>query len=283
MFDETARQSLKSGPKFIDHLATRGILSGIKVDLGLVMMEGTDGETITQGLDGLNARCEEYYNMGMRFAKWRAVIKIEGDCPSDEAILENARGLARYGRICQQNGLVPIIEPEILQDGTHTIQKCAQVTEKVQLAVANEMRAYGLLMEGLVIKPNMVTPGADCTTPATAEEIAYYTARTLNRSIPASVPGIVFLSGGQSEEHASQNFNAMNQIDVKNIPFTLTFSFGRALQTSVLDKWRGNADNVEEAQKILLERVAANGMASLGKYEGGSGSTVSDFVANYVY
>merc|ERR1711988_930679 len=136
--------------------------SGIKVDLGLVMMEGTDGETITQGLDGLNARCEEYYNMGMRFAKWRAVIKIEDDCPSDEAILENARGLARYGRICQQNGLVPIIEPEILQDGTHSIEVCAEVSERVFTAVMKALFDQKLLIEGLMLKPNMVTPGAQC-------------------------------------------------------------------------------------------------------------------------
>lgn len=221
--------------------------------------------------------------MGMRFAKWRAVFKIEDGCPSDESILENARGLARYGRICQQNGLVPIIEPEILQDGTHTIQKCAEVTEKVQLAVANEMRNYGLLMEGLIIKPNMVTPGADCAIKNSPEDIAYYTVRTLQRSIPAAVPGVTFLSGGQSEELASLNLDAMNKFNVKDIPWTLTFSYGRALQTSVLEHWRGKEENKAKAQEMLFDRVKANGEASLGMYGGGSGSTSSDFVKNYVY
>jgi len=237
LFDETARDSCRDGTKFIDCLRSQGIYCGIKVDTGLVEIAGTNGETATQGLDGLGKRCAEYYEMGCRFAKWRAVLKIGDGLPSDLAIRENAHNLARYGSICQQNGLVPIIEPEILLDGSHDIDTCAAVSERVFTGVMKELHAQNLLIEGLLLKPNMITPGQDCPKKATNEEIAWYTVRTLSRSIVPALPGVTFLSGGQSEEEASLNLNAMNKIKDLPRPWALTFSYGRALQKSVLQAW----------------------------------------------
>ena len=219
-------------------LRARGIHCGIKVDTGLQIIGGTDGETATQGLDGLGARCAEYYKLGCRFAKWRAVLKIDKDCcPSEAAIAETAHSLARYGSICQQNGLAPIIEPEILQDGDHSIEVCADVSERVFSAVMQQLFKQHLLIEGLLLKPNMVTPGASCPNRATNQEIAWLTVRTLSRSIVPALPGVVFLSGGQSEEDASLNLNAMNALTGVQKPWALTFSYGRALQKSVLTAW----------------------------------------------
>lgn len=283
MYDETVRDSASDGRKFTDILRSQGIHCGIKVDTGLVEIGGTKGETATQGLDGLGKRCAEYYQMGCRFAKWRAVIKIDEGCPSELAIAETAHSLARYGSICQQNGLVPIIEPEILQDGEHDIERCAQVSERVFSAVMQQLFQQNLLIEGLLLKPNMVTPGASCPERASTEQIAWYTVRTLSRTIVPALPGVCFLSGGQSEEDASLNLNAMNKISQLPRPWALTFSYGRALQSSVLKAWQGKPENVAEAQKALQVRAEANGKASMGQYEGGSGSTQSDFVANYRY
>ena len=283
MFDETVRDSCKDGKKFTELLRSRNIHCGIKVDTGLVEIGGTDAETATQGLDGLGKRCAEYYSMGCRFAKWRAVLKIGGGCPSEVAIRETAHSLARYGSICQQNGLVPIIEPEILQDGEHDIDVCAAVSERVFSAVMSELFNQRLLIEGLLLKPNMVTPGASCAKRNTAEEIAWLTVRTLSRSIVPALPGVTFLSGGQSEEEASLNLNAMNALKGVAKPWALTFSYGRALQSSVLKAWQGKAENVAAAQAALLERAKSNGQAAKGEYKGGSGSTESDFVANYRY
>ena len=212
MFDETVRETTKGGVKFTKVLRDRGIYSGIKVDTGLVNIGGTKDETITQGLDGLDKRCAEYYKLGCRFAKWRAVLKIGDGLPSKAAIEENAKQLARYGSICQANGLVPIIEPEILQDGEHSIDVCAAVSEKVFAAVMRELFAQHLLIEGLLLKPNMVTPGITCSTRATSRQIAEYTVRTLSRTMVPALPGVVFLSGGQSEEDATLNLHAMNII-----------------------------------------------------------------------
>jgi fructose-bisphosphate aldolase class I len=264
-------------------LLDRGIHCGIKVDTGLVNIGGTNDETATQGLDGLGKRCEEYYKMGCRFAKWRAVLKIGNGCPSDVAIRENAHNLARYGSICQQNGLVPIIEPEILLDGDHDIETCAAVSERVFSAVMSELLNQKLLIEGLLLKPNMITPGASCPKQATNEEIAWYTVRTLSRTIVPALPGVCFLSGGQSEEEASLNLNCMNKITNAPRPWALTFSYGRALQQTVLKTWLGLAENVPAAQAALLERAKANGLATMGKYEGGSGSKEGQFIANYRY
>jgi len=283
MFDETVRDSCKDGKGFCDLLRSRGIHCGIKVDKGLQVIGGTKEETATQGLDDLGKRCAEYYSMGCRFAKWRAVLKIGDGCPSEVAIRETAHSLARYGSICQQNGLVPIIEPEILQDGTHSIDVCAEVSERVFSAVMQELFNQKLLIEGLMLKPNMVTPGAQCPDRADANTIAWYTVRTLSRTIVPALPVVCFLSGGQSEEEASLNLNAMNKLEGCARPWALTFSYGRALQGSVLKAWSGKEENVAAAQKVLLERATANGMATLGKYEGGSGSTESAFVANYKY
>ena len=239
MFDETVKDSNAAGDKkFCDMLRARGIHCGIKVDTGLQIIGGTDGETATQGLDGLGARCAEYYKLGCRFAKWRAVLKIDKDCcPSEAAIAETAHSLARYGSICQQNGLAPIIEPEILQDGDHSIEVCANVSERVLSAVMQQLFKQHLLIEGLLLKPNMVTPGASCPNRATNQEIAWLTVRTLSRSIVPALPGVVFLSGGQSEEDASLNLNAMNALTGVQKPWALTFSYGRALQKSVLTAW----------------------------------------------
>ena len=283
MFDETVRDSTKDGRKFTEVLRSRGIHCGIKVDCGLVNIGGTDDETATTGLDGLGKRAAEYYEMGCRFAKWRAVLKIGGGCPSEVSIRETAHSLARYGSICQQNGLVPIIEPEILIDGDHSIEVCAEVSERVFSAVMQALFNQRLLIEGLLLKPNMVTPGASSGQKSSPQEIAWYTVRTLSRSIVPALPGVCFLSGGQSEEEASLNLNAMNKLQGIPRPWYLTFSYGRALQSSVLKAWQGKAENVAQAQATLLERAKANGQATLGQYEGGTGSTESDFVANYRY
>jgi len=210
MYDETIRDSGSDGVKFTDCLRAQNIHCGIKVDTGIVEIGGTAAETATQGLDGLGKRCAEYYALGCRFAKWRAVLKIADGCPSDLAIRENAHNLARYGSICQQNGLVPIIEPEILQDGDHDIETCAAVSERVFRAVMSELLNQNLLIEGLLLKPNMITPGISCPNRSSSQEIAWMTVRTLSRSIVPALPGVTFLSGGQSEEDASLNLNAMN-------------------------------------------------------------------------
>lgn len=283
IFDETARDNAADGRSLIKVLDDKGILIGMKVDTGMVIIEGTNDESATQGLDGLGKRCQEYYSMGVRFAKWRAVIKIADGCPSDVAIQETAHSLARYGNICQHNGIVPIIEPEILTDGTHDIKECAQVSERVFNAVMSELISQGLLLEGLILKPNMILPGAQCENKASSEEIAFYTVRTLSRTITPAVPGITFLSGGQSEEDASMNLNAINKLAAPRHPWNMSFSFGRALQSTVLKVWKGKPENAKKAQNALLERCKANSDASLGTYQGGEGSTDSDYVANYTY
>lgn len=231
MFDETVRGSAKDGTKFTKILQDRKIYCGIKVDTGTIVIGGTDGELATTGLDNLGKRCAEYYTMGCRFAKWRAVLKIdpESGCPSDVSINETAHTLARYGSICQENGLVPIIEPEILQDGKHSIAVCAEVSERVFSAVMKALFDQKLLIEGLMLKPNMVTPGAQSGIKASPGDIAFETLKTLGRTIVPALPTICFLSGGQSEEMASLNLSAMNAMDSMAKPWSLTFSYGRAL------------------------------------------------------
>lgn len=283
LFDETLRSKDANGELLVKPLMDAGIKLGIKVDKGLADIPGTDGEQSTQGLDGLADRCKEYYSLGCRFAKWRATYKISESAPTPVALLENAWALARYGAICQDNGLVPIIEPEILMDGDHNIERAAEIAEIVQNAVYSAMREQNLLLEGTLLKPNMITPGTSCKEKYSANDIAAYTVRTLQRTVPVSVPGITFLSGGQSEEEATLNLNAMNAMPAKK-PWSLTFSYGRALQQSCLKAWKGDDANIEAAQKVLLERAKANGQANLGKYTGGSaGDTSSLFVANYTY
>lgn len=262
-----------------------GVLPGIKVDKGTVELAGTNGETTTQGLDGLGERCKKYYEAGARFAKWRAVLKIGPNEPSQLSINENANGLARYAIICQENGLVPIVEPEILVDGSHDIHKCAEVTERVLAACYKALNDHHVLLEGTLLKPNMVTPGSD--SPKVAPEvIAEHTVRTLQRTMPVAVPAVVFLSGGQSEEEATINLNAMNKLKGKK-PWTLSFSFGRALQQSTLKAWAGKEENVKAAQEAFLTRAKANSEATLGTYKGdaklGEGAAESLHVKDYKY
>ncbi|KAK4522471.1 hypothetical protein GAYE_HTGSCF31FUTG100G0359 [Galdieria yellowstonensis] len=283
-FEETLYHKTSQGKPFVDVMKEAGVIPGIKVDKGVTPIPGTKDETSTQGLDSLLSRCQKYYETGARFAKWRAVIKISlaDGCPSDVAIKENAWGLARYAAICQQAGLVPIVEPEVLMDGDHTIEDSQRVTERVLYEVYHALHQQHVLLEGTLLKPNMVLPGSDCKDKASPKKIAEYTIRTLQRTVPAAVPGIVFLSGGQSEEEASVNLNAMNQVEMIK-PWKLSFSYGRALQSSCLKAWQGKAENVRAAQEAFLVRAKANSEATLGKYAGGTGNSESLFVKDYKY
>ncbi|OXB70627.1 UNVERIFIED_CONTAM: hypothetical protein H355_012317 [Colinus virginianus] len=286
LFEETLFQNSPSGIPMVELLKKEGIIPGIKVDKGLATLPGTDDEKATLGLDGLAERCQQYYKAGARFAKWRAVLSINRAMgkPSNLSILEVAHGLARYAAICQANRLVPIVEPEILSDGNHDITVCAEVTERVLAAVFKALNDHQVLLEGALLKPNMVTHGADCSKKASPEDIAFYTVRTLRRTVPPALPGVMFLSGGQSEEEASLNLNAMNKMG--NHPWALSFSYGRALQASCLSAWRGLPANKQTAQNVLLERAKANGEAQRGKYLGGAGGTAaasSLYEKRYVY
>ncbi|KAK7276997.1 hypothetical protein RIF29_18146 [Crotalaria pallida] len=284
LFEETLYQNTSDGKPFVELLQENGVIPGIKVDKGVVELAGTNGETTTQGFDSLAARCQQYYKAGARFAKWRAVLKIGPTEPSELSIQQNAQGLARYAIICQENGLVPIVEPEILTDGPHDIAKNAAVTETVLAAVYKALNDHHVLLEGTLLKPNMVTPGSD--SPKVAPEvIAEYTVTALRRTVPAAVPGVVFLSGGQSEEEATLNLNAMNKLEVLK-PWTLSFSFGRALQSSTLKTWAGKKENVAKAQEVFLARSKANSEATLGKYTGGTDTGLASeslFVKSYKY
>ncbi|KAK8959476.1 Fructose-bisphosphate aldolase cytoplasmic isozyme [Platanthera guangdongensis] len=284
-FEETLYQKTADGKLFVDVLKEGGVLPGIKVDKGTVELAGTNAETTTQGHDDLGKRCAKYYEAGARFAKWRAVLKIGPNEPSQLSIDENARGLARYAIICQENGLVPIVEPEILVDGSHDIDRCAEVSERVLAACYKALNDHHVLLEGTLLKPNMVTPGSEA--PKVAHElIAKFTIRTLLRTVPAAVPAIVFLSGGQSEEEATLNLNAMNRLEGKK-PWKLSFSFGRALQQSTLKAWAGKEENVEKAQAVFLSRCKANSEATLGTYTGDAGlaegASESLHVKGYTY
>jgi fructose-bisphosphate aldolase, class I len=284
LFEETLYQSTKDGVKFTDLMKKKGIIPGIKVDKGTVVIGGTNNETATQGLDDLGKRCAKYYADGARFAKWRAVLRIGKTEPSDVAILENAHGLARYAAICQENGLVPIVEPEVLVDGTHDIDECATKSERVFSAVIKALHDHKVLLEGSLLKPNMITQGSE-SQKVSSQEIAWKTVRTLLRTIPGAIPGIMFLSGGQSEDEASANLNEMNKLQDLKKPWNLSFSYGRALQHSCLRKWLGKEENVADAQKVFLEKAKNNSLATLGKYEAGSTGSGSEslHVKGYVY
>ncbi|MEE6509033.1 hypothetical protein FKM82_023900 [Ascaphus truei] len=257
-----------------------------QVDKGVVPLAGTDGETTTQGLDGLSERCAQYKKDGADFAKWRSVLKISENTPSSLAIMENANVLARYASICQQNGIVPIVEPEILPDGDHDLKRCQYVTEKVLAAVYKALSDHHVYLEGTLLKPNMVTAGHACPTKYNSEEVAMATVTALRRTVPPAVPGVTFLSGGQSEEEASINLNAINNCPLSR-PWALTFSFGRALQASALNAWRGQTENEGAATEVFLKRAETNGLAALGKYEHGSegagAAGQSLYVANHAY
>ncbi len=287
LYDETARQSTKCGKKFVDLLAGKGIIPGIKVDLGLITIPNTNDESATIGLETLAKRCQEYYGMGIRFAKWRAVLKIGDGCPSDLSIQENCWGLARYAAICQANGLCPIVEPEILSDGPHSIEVSQKVLEKVWYHQIKALAENHVFFEGILLKPSMATPGSTNVEGknVTSAEIAWRTALALSRTIPPSIPGIMFLSGGQSEEEASLNLNEMNKITGIKRPWSLTFSYGRALQNTCVKTWAGKDENLVAAQNALIQRATAHSEASLGKYAGskdGAGKE-SLFVADYKY
>jgi len=237
LFEETLFQKAADGTSFVDLMKAQGVIPGIKVDKGLVVLPGTKEENSTTGLDGLADSCKKYYEAGARFAKWRAVLKIGDGRPSQLSILETAHTLARYAAICQENGLAPIVEPEILTDGNHTIEVCAQVTERVLSQCIKSLHEHNVFLEGCFLKPNMVTQGADCPVKPTSKEIAWYTVRTLSRTIPPALRAIMFLSGGQSEEEATLNLNEMNKITAIARPWALSFSYGRALQSSTLKAW----------------------------------------------
>ena len=265
MFDETLRQSTVDGARlFPEHLSALEIVPGIKVDMGAKALANSPDEKITDGLDGLRDRLIEYYGMGARFAKWRAVITIGEHIPTHYCIATNAHALARYAALCQEQGIVPIVEPEILMDGTHTIEESYDLTIETLHTVFYELASQGVQLDGMVLKPNMVLSGYDCATQASVEQVASMTVDCFMNTVPAAVPGVAFLSGGQSDELTTAHLNAMNQIDGK--PWNLTFSYGRALQAPALKAWGGSADNVPAAQEALLKRAKLNSLATLGQY-----------------
>ena len=267
MYDETFHQSSLSGSVvYPEYLASKGIIPGIKVDAGAHNLSGSEDEKITLGLDGLDERLSEYRKLGARFAKWRAVINITELNPSDYCIKANAHALARYAALCQSNDVVPIVEPEILMDGDHDIEDSFVVTEEVLHTVFDELYTQGVQYEEMVLKPNMVLSGYDANDRAGVDEVASATVQCFLRSVPAAVPGIAFLSGGQSDEDATAHLNAMNQILGDNKPWHLSFSYGRALQQPALKAWQGSDDNISNAQEALMKRAKFNSLATQGKY-----------------
>ncbi len=265
LYDETLRQQAADGRPFPALLASRGILPGIKVDAGAKPLAGYPGETVTEGLDGLRERLAEYRALGARFAKWRAVIDIAAGIPTAASIEANAHALARYAALCQENSIVPIVEPEVLMDGDHTLARCETVSDSVLEAVFSQLFRQGVRLEGMVLKPNMVIAGKKCPTQATPQQVAEATLRCLRRQVPAAVPGIAFLSGGQSEAEATLHLSLMNRAG--QLPWQLSFSYGRALQQSTLDAWRGLPANVAAGQRAFLRRARLNGLARNGSYE----------------
>ena len=264
LYDETIRQSASDGTPFPKLLESRGIIPGIKVDLGAKALALTDGETITEGLDGLRDRLEEYGELGARFAKWRATYSIAADKPSEYCVWTNAHALARYAALCQEAGLVPIVEPEVLQDGTHTIAESRKATGRVLQAVYTELHDQRLDFRGTLLKPNMVLSGYDASDRASADEVADVTLECFYKHVPAAVPGIVFLSGGQSDEDATAHLNAINARGPH--PWQLSFSYGRALQAPALKAWGGKEENVEAAQRAYYHRAKMNSAARTGMY-----------------
>ncbi|XP_075246868.1 fructose-bisphosphate aldolase C-like [Convolutriloba macropyga] len=290
LFEETLYQvDPVSGERIVRLLQAQNITLGIKVDQGIKDQEGCPGEVVTKGLDGLSERCKQYKKDGCDFAKWRGVLKIQASgTPSDANIKAVTSDLAKYARICQQNGLVPIVEPEILPDGDHSIEVCQRVAEKVLSAQYKELIAHDVYIEGTLLKPNMVTSGQSCVDKAGHDEIALRTVTAFKRVVPPAMPGVVFLSGGMSEEDASLNLNAMNSLcqppHSLDIPWKLSFSFGRALQASAIKAWAGKDENRAACGEAFYQRAKANGEACHGMYKGsGDANTDSLFVANHVY
>jgi fructose-bisphosphate aldolase class I len=265
MQDETIRQKSSKGTLLADVLAQQGILAGIKVDNGAKPLAGASGENITEGLDGLRERLKEYRSMGARFAKWRAVIAVSDTLPSATCVNVNSHALARYAVLCQEQAIVPIVEPEVLMDGSHTIERCEQVTASVLHAVFNALFDHKVSLEGMLLKPNMVISGMKCAKQASVQEVAVATVRCLSRHVPAAVPGIVFLSGGQSHLMATEHLSAINQLDAPK-PWKLSFSYGRALQDEALKAWRGKNENLKAGQQAFYHRAKCDSAAALGKY-----------------
>jgi fructose-bisphosphate aldolase class I len=264
LFDETIRQKTNDGVAFPQYLAKKGIIPGIKVDTGAKNLPLHSGEKVTEGLDGLPKRLEEYFKLGARFAKWRAVITIGPGLPTHACIYANAHALARYAAACQEASIVPIIEPEVLLDGDHTIERCEEATEATLRACYAANAAYNVVPEHVILKASMVVPGKNSPKPASVEEVAERTVRVLKRTVPASQPGVVFLSGGQSDEAATAHLNAMAAM--KGLPWPVTFSYSRALQNPALKAWKGQAGNIATAQKAFFHRAHMNGLAAQGKW-----------------
>ena len=265
--DETFRQSKRDGTPFIKVIEDAGIIIGIKVDAGEVDFEGHPGEKIAIGLDGLSERLTEYAGMGARFAKWRGGIIIGKDIPSKDCIDANAKSLAKYAALCQEAGLVPIVEPEVIMDGKHPLCRCLEVTKEVLLSVFNQLQLHNVALEGILLKPNMILPGLNCAIQESVEEVADATVRFLLKSVPLTVSGIAFLSGGQPYQLATERLNAMNAQFKDKLPWALTFSFSRAIQQPVLETWKGNKTNVKNAQAALLHRAKCNYAACRGEYD----------------
>ena len=266
LYDETIRQSASDGTSFVNLLEAQGIIPGIKVDAGVKDLPGSPGEKITEGLDGLPTRVEEYVSLGARFAKWRAVINIGKNVPTQYCIHVNAHALARYAKICQEGGLVPIVEPEVMMEGDHDIDVCDEVTNQTLNTVFAELFAQDVLLEGTILKPNMVISGLGCHQQSEIGQVAERTVATMRRCVPAAIPGLMFLSGGQSETDATANLNAMNA-NFAPQPWKLSYSYGRALQQSTLQTWAGDEKNIKSAQTALFERSRANSQACAGTYE----------------
>ncbi len=265
LYDETIRQKTKDGVAFPTYLAQHGMLPGIKVDTGAKALAGFPGETITEGLDGLRERLADYGKLGAKFAKWRAVIDIGAGIPSSYAIAANAEALARYAALCQEAGIVPIVEPEVLMDGSHDLARCEEVTSTVLDTVFTHLFAARVVLEGIILKPNMVVPGKKSPQKATPEQVAEATVRCLKRHVPAAVPGIAFLSGGQSPTEATLHLSLMNAGGP--LPWALTFSYGRALQETALSAWSGKAASFASGQQALFKRAKLNGLAAVGAYK----------------
>jgi fructose-bisphosphate aldolase class I len=265
MQDETIRQKSSTGIALADLLAQQGIIPGIKVDNGAKPLAGSPGENITEGLDGLRERLKEYRDMGARFAKWRAVIAVSDTLPSATCVKVNAHALALYAALCQEQGVVPIVEPEVLMDGSHSIERCEEVTGSVLHEVFNALFDQKVSLEGMLLKPNMVISGIKCTRQAPVKEVALATVRCLRRHVPAAVPGIVFLSGGQNHLIATEHLSAINQLDPPK-PWKLSFSYGRALQDEALKAWQGKNENLKAGQRAFYHRAKCDSAAALGKY-----------------
>jgi len=272
LYDETIRQKTADGRTMVNLLKEAGIIPGIKVDNGTRYLDGTENELITEGLDGLTERLHEYYKLGARFAKWRAVFSIGESTPGDYCIRANTNTLAQYAMLCQKAGIVPIVEPEVLMDGKHSIDDCFSATERVQRELFSQLDQQRVTLEGCLLKPNMVISGKEATHRASPEEVAEKTVACLTRTVPSAVPGIVFLSGGQGDDESVVNLDAINKVAIKaGVPWKLSFSYGRALQSTPMQIWAGKVDKVPEAQKAFLTRLQVVSQARSGEYKSSSG------------